>query len=95
MQSAATPNQRLLGELFDASIPAVALLWVMPLSACVKQRFCLLQATTFLVLVAAVATAGSSALSSYLGCCVEIAPFRYSLGRDFYWCEGFPFRSFE
>jgi hypothetical protein len=38
----------------------------MPLSACVKQWFCLPQATTFLMLVATVATAGSSTLSFYL-----------------------------
>lgn len=43
-----------------------------------------LQATTFLVLAATGATAGSSALSSYFGCCVEIVLFRYTLGKGFY-----------
>jgi hypothetical protein len=40
-----------------------------------------LQATTFLVLAATGATAGSS---SYFGCYVAIVLFRYALGKGFY-----------
>jgi hypothetical protein len=60
-------NQRLLGELFDASMPAVNFaITSMALGYAAlgvsQTAFCLLQATTFLTLAATVATALSSLL---------------------------------
>jgi hypothetical protein len=46
--------------------------------------FIFLQATTFLVLAATGATAGSSILISCFGCSVAIVLFRYTLGKGFY-----------